>query len=308
VTVPAAPATGDQPGRGILLMLMAVACFVVMDGLIKWLSATFPTMQVVFFRSLFALIPIAALVAHQGGIARLKTKRPGMHALRFVVGLGSMICFFHAFRVMPLADVIAIGFAAPLFVTALSVPLLGEKVGIRRWTAVVIGFVGVLVMVRPGLDLFEVGAGIALLGTVAYSLAMILMRDLGKTDTTTAITFSFTMCSTLVAGLTMPFVWVQPPTAMDWALLVLVGLIGGVAQLLMTQAFRLTPVAVIAPFDYTAMLWGTALGYAVWGEVPDTLLWVGAAIVAGSGLYIVHRETRLRVPRLNIGTRTAGRR
>ncbi|WP_374448855.1 DMT family transporter [Stella sp.] len=299
---------GDQPGRGILLMLIAVACFVVMDALIKWLSATFPTMQVVFFRSLFALVPIAAMVAHQGGIERLKTKRPGMHALRCAVGLGSMICFFHAFRVMPLADVIAIGFAAPLFVTALSVPLLGEKVGIRRWTAVVVGFVGVLVMVRPGLDLFEVGAGIALLGTVAYSLAMILMRDLGKTDTTTAITFYFTMSATIVAGLAMPFVWVEPRDLSDWLLLALVGLIGGVAQLLMTQAFRITPVAVIAPFDYTAMLWGSILGYAVWGEVPDAPLWVGAAIVAGSGLYIVHRETRLRVPRLNIGTRSPPRR
>ncbi|BBK38586.1 hypothetical protein STAQ_36640 [Allostella sp. ATCC 35155] len=300
--------SGDQPGRGILLMLAAVACFVVMDALIKWLSQTFPTMQVVFFRSLFALVPIVIMVVHQGGIQRLKTKRPGMHALRCIVGLGSMICFFHAFRVMPLADVIAIGFAAPLFVTALSVPLLREKVGIRRWTAVVVGFVGVLVMVRPGLDLFEVGAGIALLGTVGYSLAMILMRNLGKTDTTTAITFYFTMCSTIVAGLAMPFVWIEPPGMTEWLLLALVGLIGGVAQLLMTQAFRITPVAVIAPFDYTAMLWGTAIGYAVWGEIPDTLLWVGAAIVAGSGLYIVHRETRLRVPRLNIGTRSTGRR
>ncbi|BBK31091.1 EamA domain-containing membrane protein RarD [Stella humosa] len=297
----------DQPGRGILFMLGAVACFVVMDALIKWLSAKFPTMQVVFFRSLFALVPIAVLVIQQGGIARLKTKRPAMHALRCLIGLGSMVCFFHAFRVMPLADVIAIGFAAPLFVTALSVPLLKEKVGIRRWSAVVVGFAGVLIMVRPGADVFEIGAGVALIGTVLYSLAMILMRDLGRTDTTTAITFYFTMAGTIVAGAAIPFVWVEP-VGMDWALLVLVGLIGGVAQLLMTQAFRLTPVAVIAPFDYTAMLWGSILGYAVWGEIPDALLWVGAAIVAASGLYIVHRETRLRIPRLNIGTRTAGRR
>ncbi|BBK41422.1 membrane protein [Allostella vacuolata] len=297
----------DQPGRGIVLMLAAVACFVVMDALIKWLSATYPTLQVVFFRSLFALVPIAVLIAQQGGIARLRTERPGLHALRCLVGFGSMLCFFHAFRVMPLADVIAIGFAAPLFVTALSVPLLKEKVGIRRWSAVVVGFAGVLIMVRPGVDIFEVGAGIALLGTVLYSLAMILMRDLGRTDSTAAITFYFTMSGTIVAGLAMPFSWVQP-VGLDWALLILVGLIGGVAQLLMTQAFRLTPVAVIAPFDYTAMLWGTALGYMVWGEIPDALLWVGAAIVAASGLYIVYRETRLRLPRPNIGTRTTGRR
>ena len=297
----------DQPGRGIVFMLAAVACFVVMDALIKWLSATYPTLQVVFFRSLFALVPIAVLIAQQGGIARLRTGRPGLHALRCIVGFGSMLCFFHAFRVMPLADVIAIGFAAPLFVTALSVPLLKEKVGVRRWSAVVVGFVGVLIMVRPGADIFEVGAGIALLGTVLYSLAMILMRDLGRTDSTAAITFYFTMSGTIVAGLAMPFTWVQP-AGFDWALLILVGLIGGVAQLLMTQAFRLTPVAVIAPFDYTAMLWGTALGYMVWGEVPDALLWVGAAIVAASGLYIVYRETRLRLPRPNIGTRTTGRR
>ncbi len=299
--------TGDQPGRGIVLMLGAVACFVVMDALIKWLSATYPTMQVVFFRSLFALVPIILLVIQQGGVARLRTRRPWMHAMRCIIGLGSMVCFFHAFRSMPLADVIAIGFAAPLFVTALSVPLLKEKVGVRRWAAVIVGFVGVLIMVRPGADVLEVGAGIALLGTLFYALAMILMRDLGRTDTTSAITLYFTLSGTLVAGAVMPFVWVAP-SGIDWLLLVLVGLIGGVAQLLMTQAFRLTPVAVVAPFDYTAMLWGTALGYMVWGEVPDTLVWVGAAIVAASGLYIVHRETRLRVARLNIGTRTTGRR
>ena len=299
--------TADQPGRGILFMLSAVACFVVMDALIKWLSVKFPTFQVVFFRSLFALLPIALLVIQQGGMARLRTGRPWMHALRCVIGLGSMVCFFHAFRTMPLADVIAIGFAAPLFVTALSVPLLKEKVGIRRWSAVIVGFVGVLVMVRPGADVLEVGAGVAILGTVLYSVAMILMRDLGKTDTTAAITFYFTMSGTLVAGAVVPFVWVQPEGT-DWLLLILVGLVGGVAQLLMTQAFRLTPVAVVAPFDYSAMLWGSVLGYVIWGEVPDALVWTGAAIVAASGLYIVHRETRLRLARPNIGTRTTGRR
>ncbi|MCC7274590.1 MAG: DMT family transporter [Alphaproteobacteria bacterium] len=289
-------------------MLAAVALFVVMDGLIKWLSVTFPTLQVMFFRSLFALIPIAVVVAYQGGAGRLRTRRPGLHALRCLAGLASMLCFFHAFRTMPLADVIAIGFAAPLFVTALSVPLLGEKVGIRRWSAVVVGFVGVLVMVRPGSDVLEVGAGVALLGTVAYSLAMIFMRDLGRTDTTTAITLYFTVSCVLVAGAALPFVWVAPAGPVEWALLSALGLLGGVAQLLMTQAFRLAPVAVIAPFDYTAMLWGATLGYAVWGEVPDAWVWLGAAIVAASGLYIVHRETRLRLPRPNIGTRSTGRR
>lgn len=288
--------TGDQPARGIRYMLAAVACFVVMDALIKWLSATFPTMQVVFFRSLFALVPIALLVMQQGGLSRLRTRRPKMHFLRCVIGLGSMVCFFHAFRTMPLAEVIAIGFAAPLFVTALSVPLLKEKVGIRRWAAVIVGFVGVLIMVRPGLHVLELGAAVALFGTVLYALAMIVMRDLGKTDTASAITFYFTMSATLVAGAVTPFVWVEPHGT-EWLLLALVGLIGGVAQLLMTQAFRLTPVAVVAPFDYTAMLWGTILGYVVWGEVPDALVWAGAAIVAASGLYIVHRETRLRTAR-----------
>ncbi|MGE0715287.1 MAG: DMT family transporter [Alphaproteobacteria bacterium] len=302
------PAAGDQPGRAIALMVVAVAWFVAMDGLIKWVSATYPTLQVVFFRSFFALVPIGLVVMQQGGPARLRTRRPWLHAMRCLAGLGSMVCFFNAFRMMPLADVIAIGFAAPLFVTALSVPLLGEKVGIRRWSAVVVGFVGVLVMVRPGGDILEAGAAVAVLGTVLYSLAMILMRDLGRTDTTTAITFYFTVSGTLVAGAALPFVWVTPASATDWSLLIAIGLIGGVAQMLMTQAFRLAPVAVIAPFDYTAMLWGATIGFWVWGEVPDAWVWVGAAIVTASGLYIVYRETRLRLARPNIGTRTTTRR
>ncbi|MGE0724270.1 MAG: DMT family transporter [Alphaproteobacteria bacterium] len=298
----------DQPLQGILATLVAVALFVAMDALIKWLSARYPTMQIVFFRSLVALIPIAVLAWRTeglGAMARVNSK--SLHLLRCIFGLLSMVCFFHAFRVLPLADVIAIGFAAPLFMTALSVPLLGEKVGIRRWSAVVVGFVGVLIMVRPGGDVVDAGAGIAILGTVFYALTMVVMRRLSRTDATVAITFWFAIAGSIVGAAALPFVWV-PPDLAGWLLLAAVGLIGGVAQIFMTHAFRLAPVAVIAPFDYTAMLWGSAVGYAVWGEVPDAWMWAGAVVVAASGLYIVYRETRLRLPRPNVGTRTVGRR
>lgn len=298
----------DQPLQGILSILIAVALFVVMDALIKWLSVRYPTLQIVFFRSLVALIPIALLARQSGGlISMFATRRPGLHTLRCVFGLLSMICFFHAVRTLPLADVIAIGFAAPLFMTALSVPFLGEKVGIRRWTAVIVGFVGVLIMVRPGGDVFEAGAAVALIGTVFYALTMVVMRRLSRTDTTASITFYFAIAGSAVGGASLPFVWVEPD-ATDWMLLIAVGLIGGIAQIFMTHAFRLAPVAVIAPFDYTAMLWGSAIGYAVWADVPDVWVWIGAVVVAASGLYIVYRETRLRLPRPNVGTRTVGRR
>lgn len=283
-------------GRGIAFMLLSVALFSAMDGLIKWLGADYPTLQIVFFRSLFAFVPLGFFLARSGSLAALKTRSLPGHILRAMVGLSAMSIFFYAFSKMPLANVIAIAFAAPLFVTALSVPLLGERVGPRRWTAIAVGFLGVLIMVRPDTGVFEGVAWLALAGTVFYALAMIFVRRLSRTETSAAIVFYFTLACTLVSGAILPFVWV-PPDALGWALLIAVGLIGGLAQLAVTSAFRLAEASVVAPFDYSAMLWTTMIGYVFWQELPGLHIWLGAAVVAGSGLYIAHREARLGLPR-----------
>ncbi len=283
-------------GRGIAYMVIAVGLFTIMDALVKWLGATYPTMQIVFFRSVFAFVPLAIFVMRTGSLASLGTRRPLGHVLRSFIGLAALSSFFYAYAHMPLANVVAIGFAAPLFITALSVPLLGEAVGPRRWGAVAVGFVGVIIMVRPDTGLFDRVALIALAGSVFYALAMIFVRKLSKTETSAAIVFYYSLASSLVAGAFMPVQWVTP-RAEDWALLILVGLVGGVAQIFMTNAFRNAPVAVIAPFDYTTMIWAAMLGFFVWGDIPGANVWVGVAIVAGSGIYIVRREAQLGVRR-----------
>jgi drug/metabolite transporter (DMT)-like permease len=277
--------------RGILLMLGAVAVFSTMDALIKHLSAGYSSLQIIFFRNLFAFLPLLPVLARGGGLDLLRTQRLASHLGRAAMGLGAMVCFFTAFALMPLADVVAISLSAPIFVTAFSVPLLAERVGPRRWAAVLVGFIGVLVMVRPGgHGLVQLAALLPLGGAVLYALALIAMRKLGRTERATTTVFYFTLACTAISGVALPFVW-RTPDADGLVLLICVGLLGGSAQLLMTQALRLAPAAVVAPFDYSALIFSIGYGFLIWGEVPDWMLLVGAAIVIASGLYILHRET-----------------
>ncbi|HEY5598989.1 MAG TPA: DMT family transporter [Kiloniellales bacterium] len=283
-------------GRGIGLMLLAVVMFATMDVLVKWLGATYPTLQIVFFRSLFAFIPLSLFLIRGGGLAALRTQRLPQHALRSLIGLAALTSFFYAYSQMPLANAVAIGFAAPLFMTALSVPLLGEKVGPRRWLAVLVGFAGVLVIVRPDAGVFAGAAPVALAGTAFYALAMIFVRKLSRTETSASIVFYFTLTCTVVSGAFMPFQWVAPDAA-GWAMLITVGLIGGLAQMALTNALRLADLSVVAPFDYMALLWTAGFGYLIWNDIPGAHVWLGAAIVIASGIYILYRETRLGLPR-----------
>ncbi len=277
--------------NGILFMLAGGVCFALMDTLVKWLSPRFSVMQIVFFRSFFAFLPIGLQIVREGGRAALRTNHLRGHITRALFGFFSLMGFIYAFGRMPLADVVAIGFSAPIFITALSVPLLGESVGIRRWSAVVVGFIGVLVMVRPGSGIFGQLALVVLGATALYGLAMIFIRRLGRTESTGAITFYYTLTCSILGAASLPFVWVTPDVT-DAVLLITVGLIGGCGQLLVTAAFRNGPAAVIAPFDYASILYVTVLGYAIWGDLPDRILLLGAAIVVASGIYIVHREGR----------------
>ena len=288
----AAFARADQGRRtlaGIGSMILAVGLFAAMDAIVKWLSDTFPLIELVFFRSIFALLPLGLLMARSGGWRLLRVTRPGLHLLRSSVGLVSMYLYFVSYKLLPLADAFALGFAAPLFMTALSVPLLREKVGPRRWVAVAVGFSGVLVMLRPGGDLFQLAAIIPIVAAFTYALAMVIIRNLSRYDGTIAIIFYFTMFSLLVSGAALPWVWVTPQ-GIEWGWLAVMGLLGGVAQIFMTRAFVMAPIAAVAPFEYTGMLWGVALGWAIWGTLPDTWTWAGSFLLIGSGLYILHRE------------------
>lgn len=281
--------SGSTAARAIGLMMMAVFLFAVMDAMIKWQGAIYPVLQIVFFRSAFGLLISIGPVIRDGR-RLLATQRPWLHLLRAVLGFGALFCFFEAFVRMPFADVYAISFAAPLFITALSVPFLGEKVGWRRWTAVGVGLIGVLLMVRPGAGVFEVAALIALAGTLCYAVAMILVRLLARTDSNIAIVFYFGIMATFLSGLTLPFVWVTPAWE-DLIWLALIGIIGGAAQLILTQSFRMAPVSLLTPFEYVAMLWAVLFGWLFWRELPDPYFYAGAPLVIAAGLYILHRET-----------------
>ncbi len=287
-------ASADVPGRGIACMLTAVFVFSVQDAVVKWITADYPVMQVIFFRGVFGMISCAVIVWRDGGWAKARTRRLGAHLWRGGLILGALISFYLAISMMPLADVVAIAFSAPLFMTALSVPLLGEHVGARRWAAVGVGFVGVVIVVRPGAGVLEPAALLAIVSSVLFAIGMTVTRRLSRSESSATILLYFTLLNIVVGGAFMPFQWVTPPLA-DGLLLASIGLTGSIGAYLMFEAFRLTPVAVVAPFEFSALIWAMLFGYLVWGDVPGGAVFLGAAVVVGSNLYIVHREARRKV-------------
>lgn len=282
--------TADSPGRGIAYAIAGVLVFSTQDALAKWLVADYSVLQIIFFRGIFALIPCAVIVHRSGGWATLRTHRLRLHAGRATLLIGALVCYYLAIRTMPLADAIAIAFAAPLFMTALSVPLLGEHVGPRRWGAVAVGFVGVLIVARPGAGTIDEAALLAVVASVFYAVAMIVTRKLTRSESSAAIIMYFTIFSIVATAGFMPFQWVTPPAA-DAALLASVGLIGGIGAFLVVQSFRHAPVSVVAPYDYSGLVWAALYGFWFWGDVPGPAVLTGAAVIIGSNVYILRRDT-----------------
>jgi drug/metabolite transporter (DMT)-like permease len=284
------PQGTDRPMLGILLMVAGVASFAVMDAAIKWLSSDFAITQIVALRAWFGLPILFFLVYLEGGIPALKTTRPGAHGLRYLLVLALSFSFFWVLSQMKLVDAIAITFAAPILITALSVPILKESVGFHRWGAIMVGFTGVLVMLRPGAGVFEWAAVVALGSTIVYALLMITTRALKSTETTAALMFYPQVGMAITGLIFVPFFW-QAPSLAQLGLFAVAGTFGSLGILFLTNAFRLAPVATVSPFEYTALIWATLLGYLIWQELPDSLTLLGAAIVVASGLYILYRET-----------------
>ena len=276
--------------RGIILMCASVVLFTLSSTMVKALGPGYPVSQIVFFRCLLAFLPLYVAIHRGGGWRVLSTKRPGAHLFRVVVGGLALFIGFYALTLMPLANYFAFTYAAPLFATMLSIPILGEHVGIRRWTAVLVGFAGVLIMLRPGSQPIDYATLMAIGAAFTYALAIIAVRNLARTDSSAATVFYFTLAGLLLSAAVLPFEW-RTPNAREWALLIGIGLLSGVGQLLMTDAYGLAPPSVIAPFDYTSMIWALLLGYFLFGDFPDSLTLVGAAVVIASGVYIIYRET-----------------
>lgn len=290
--LPTLAAPVQRIGAGIAFRMGAVACMAAMFAIVKWTSLRgVPVFEVVFFRNAFAFLPLAFYIWRTTGFSVLRTTRPGAHMTRAAIGLVGMTGGFMAVSYLPLTEATALSFSAPLFMTAMSAVILHEPVGRHRWAAVAVGFVGVMIMVRPDpTQMASIGAIFALVGAVGSAGAMTAIREIGKTEPGPRIVFYFTLAGTLAGLASLPFGWVIPD-GLTLALLVAAGLLGGVGQLLLTEALRLAPVAVVAPFDYTQLVWASLIAFFVWGEVPRPSILLGAAIVAASGLYIVYRET-----------------
>lgn len=273
--------------------MLAMACVACLSAIVKWTGHRgIPVFEIVLFRNAFAFVPLGLYIWRTSGFSVLKTQRPIGHLARSTVGLIGMTCGFSAVQYLPLTQATAFTFAAPLFMTALSALVLREFVGPHRWGAVLVGFIGVLIMVRPEPGHMNVmGVSFALAAAVGSAAAMVAIRQIAVTEKGPTIVFYFTLAGTLLGLVGSLFHWVTPDPA-TLALLIVGGLVGGVGQLFLTEAIRVAPVGVVAPFDYTQLIWATILGFLVWGELPHAATIAGALVVAASGIYILNRELR----------------
>jgi drug/metabolite transporter (DMT)-like permease len=285
------PGTGNL--RGIVAMLLAVALFSVMDAQLKLLAAHYAPMQVSFLRGATSLPFVLLPVLLRGRLARLRPVNLRLHLLRGVLSVVMLGSFVYAVRESSLATTYSIFMFAPLLVAALSAPLLGERVARAQWAAIAVGLAGVLLMLAPRGDAgwVSLGALAAVLAMVSYAFAAVSIRLLSRTDTTESMVFWFTALLALGAGVLAIPGW-RPLDAGHWPLFAGIGLTGALGQHFITEAFRHARAAVVAPFEYTALLWGAALDLAIWGVLPGTITLAGGGIVIGAGLYLMLRERR----------------
>lgn len=285
--------------RGITLRCLAMICLTVMSTAMKWASQDgVGEIEMLFFRSLFGIPIILGWIALGPGVAVIRTRRPRAHLIRSIIGVSAIFMTFGGLIRLPLADVTSIGFSTPIFATILSAVLLRERVGIQRWSAVVLGFVGVAIIMRPGGAMLDhLGLLMAIGGALGSAGVAVTVRQLGATEHPGTIVFWFFICSTIISGVGMIFV-AQPHAAATWAMLALAATAGAAAQLLMTQSLHAAPVSVVAPFDYTQIIWITFAAWLVWGNLPGANTQIGAALIVASGLYTVLREHRLRRERI----------
>ncbi len=283
--------------RGIALMLVSVAVFAVMDALLKVLAEHYAPMQVAFLRGVTSLPFVLTPILLRGRIERLRVVNLKLHLFRGALGVLMLGSFIFAVRESSLASTYSIFMCAPLVVAALSVPMLGETVGRHRWAAICVGLAGVLLMLRPaGGNWVSIGSLAAVVAALCYSLAVITLRVLSRTDTNESMVFWLMAMLSVGAGLLSISGW-RPLQQPDWPLLLGLGLAGAIGQYLITEAFRNAPVAVLTPLEYTALVWGVALDFSIWHVLPGAATLLGGAIVVGAGLYLIRREAMRRPDR-----------
>lgn len=295
--------------KAIGFKLISALLFAAMSALVRQLGDVAPVGQMVFFRSAFAILPVVVIYAIRGELATaVRTGRPFGQLGRGLLSVGGMFTNFSALTRLPLADATAISFASPLITVALAAIILKEHVRIYRWSAVLVGFAGVIVMLVPHFELgayatagvataAAVGSVLALISAVCNAGTVIQTRRLTQSETTSSIVFYFSLVCAIAGALTLPFAW-HSPTGSELVALISLGVLGGIAHIFLTESYRHASASVVAPFDYSAMLWALLLGYWMFGELPSALVYVGAAIVAGAGLFVIWRERQLDLKRM----------
>lgn len=282
----------DRPQNarlGILLMMSGIAMFAIGEAMVKTLARDHAIAQIVWARYTFHAIVFLAIFHRAGIVRQMRTGRPGLQLTRSVLLLIATSCFFVALRYLPLADAVAINLVAPLLVTAFSIPILGERVGLRRWAAIVVGFVGALIIIRPGFGTMHWAVFMPLGTAVSYALYQILTRIAARTDAAHTSLFWTSAIGVLATSALVPFFW-TPPSATGWALMVATGASFGFGHYLLILGLERAAASVLSPFIYTQIVWATLLGIIVFGQYPDAFTLAGAGIVIASGLYAWRRE------------------
>lgn len=280
----------DEAGKAIAYLLMGVAGGLGLDLCAKEILRSFSLEQFVFLRSLIGVSIFLLLARQFGGIKSLRTRRWGWHLLRTFLAVGAMFGFFYGISRMPLVDALTLGFTAPLIVTALSVPLLGEHVGWRRWTAVSIGFVGVLIILRPGTQQVTIAHFAVLFGAFCYACLAITARKLAATESSYSLSIYVVTGPLLISSTLLGGSGWQAPDLTGWVLFAVAGACSVIAWIGIIGGYRRASPAMLAPFEYTALIGGAVAGYLIWDEVPDRWVSVGAAVIIASGLFVVYRE------------------
>ena len=283
--------TSGSTMQGILLMCAGVACLCANDAVAKALTAGYSPLQILFLRNVIALPVTVFIAVAVGGWPVLRSYRPAAHLFRGVLWVGATFMFFTSFTSLPLAEATALIFVAPFFITLISALFLGEKVGWRRWLAVLAGFLGVLVIVRPGGAAFQFVSLLPVAAALVYALLMLSARWVDPRESVWTLLVYLTGAGALIGALIVPFVWI-PVRSDDLWLFAAVAFFGTAGMTMMTQAFRLVPAVVVAPLDYTGLLWATLFGWLIWRESPDAATLFGAAIIIASGVFSILREKR----------------
>lgn len=276
---------------GIACVAGGIFFLTLSDANAKWLGASYNPLQILFLRALIALPFVTALALLLGGRRVLRTTHPGLHLTRGAINVVSACCFYLGLQALPLAEATAIAFAAPLFVTALSVLILKERVDGKRWLAVLAGFAGVLIVVRPGTQAFQAATLLPLTTALLYAVMMITARGINRAEGMLTTTFYIVLGQLVCSAIGLPWVW-RAPAMDDLPYFGGVALFSTLGLALITQGFRIGPASVVAPFDYTGLVWATILGWIFWREAPDAYAYLGAVFIAGSGVYIAVREAR----------------